>query len=174
MAGWSSTGHDDGLRFWSMSDPQNPTYVTVGGSRDGTPGLLWSAEFSPDGTYVVAGGDLTGRIEIIDAVGKKPVGHLSGHLQHIMAVRFSPDGKRLVSGGHTYSDALKIWDFESRREIMSLTVDGAWSASQVEWLPDGNSIMLMTGDSIVSIWRVPSPEDIRDHEQTEATAESQR
>jgi WD40 repeat protein len=136
----------------------------VGGLGDGIAGLIWSVDFSPDGAYVVAGTNLTGRIEIVDVKTKRPAGHLAGHIQHIGAVKFSPDGKRLASGGHTFSDALKLWDFESRREIMSLSVDGAWSARQVEWLPDGNSIMLLTGDSIVSIWRVPSWEEIEKRE----------
>ena len=153
------TGHADGLRFWSLEDLQRPTHVLVGDLREGVGGLIWSVEFSPNGAYVVAGGDL-GRIEIVDALAKRPVGHLAGHIQHIGAVRLSPDGKRLASGGHTGTDALKIWDFESRREIMSLTVEGAWSSRHIEWSPDGNSIMLLTGDSIISIWRAPSLEEI--------------
>ena len=158
------TGHADGLRFWPLADLRNPTYVTVGNLHKGIGGLIWSVDFSPDGAYVAAGTNLTGRIEIVDALAKRPVGHLAGHVQHVGAVRFSPDGKRLASGGHTGTDALKLWDFESRREIMSLAVDGGWSSRQVEWLPDGNSIMLLNGHSQVSIWRAPSFEEIRQRE----------
>ena len=158
------SGHKDGLRFWPLEDLERPTHVLVGGLREGTGALLWSVDFSPDGAFVVAGGNMTGRIEIVDALVMQPVGHLAGHIQHIGAVRFSPDGKRLASGGHTSTDALKIWDFESRREIMSLTVEGAWSAGHIEWSPDGNSIMLLTGDSIISIWRAPSLEEIQQRE----------
>jgi WD40 repeat protein len=127
-----------------LAEPQTPTHIPVGGPRAGVPGLIWSVDFSPDGAHVVTGANLTGRIEIVDARTKQPVGHLAGHLQHIMAVKFSRDGKRLASGGHTLSDALKIWDFESRREIMSLSVDRAWSAGQV--------------------WRVPSLEEIQERD----------
>ena len=158
------TGHNVGLRFWPIKQPGTPTYVVVGGLNEDVAGVILSVDFSPDGDYVVAGANLTGRIEIVDARSMRPVGHLAGHLQHIGAVKFSPNGKRLASGGHIGSDALRIWDFESRREIMSLSVERGRSAGQVNWLPDGNSILLLNGDSLVNIWRVPSMDEIQTHE----------
>ena len=68
---------------------------------------------------------------------------------------------RIASGGSISSGALKIWNFEkTRREIM--TVVGLWGGTRhLEWLPDGNAIMVGAGDSILSVFRVPSKKEIR-------------
>ena len=100
-------------------------------------------------------------IEIVDVQTRSRT-KLTGHLRHVGAVRFSPDGKRLAGAGSGANDALKLWDVESRRELLTLqvTIGDGYSNRQIEWSPDGNSILMMGGDGRVSIWSVPSVEEI--------------
>ena len=156
------TGHNDGVRFWSIESQVTSTYVPVGGFRPGIAGHIWSIDFSPDGRYVIAGANSSGRIDILDAQTKRSLDRLQGHIASVGAVRFSPDGSRIASGGANSLETIKVWDFETRREIMTMTVDGSWGGSRhLEWLPDGNAIMVGCGDSILSIFRVPSKREIQ-------------
>ena len=149
-----ATGHDDGLRFWSVGSPEESTHVAVGGFKEGNAGLIWCLDFSPDGRHVIAGTNVLGHVEIVDAETKKPVGRLLGHTSLVGAVSFSSDGRRVASGGGTF-DTVKIWDFATRREIMTLKVPGAWSTRHLEWLPGDDAIMVGTGDSILALFRTP-------------------
>jgi WD40 repeat protein len=118
-------------------------------------------DFSPDGRLLAAG-TRNGLIEMIDVKSGKVIRKLAGHTQHIGAVRFSPDGNRLASAGNTH-DAMKVWDVEAGRELVNFKSEIGWGYShrQVEWSPDGNSILLMGGDADVTIWRVPSIQVIK-------------
>ena len=104
-----ATGHEDGVRIWSVNDTSDNTRIPIRSIR--------GIDFSPDGRFLVAGtGD--GLIEIIDFETLIVERQLAGHLQHIGDLKFSPDGKRLASAGTT-NDALKVWDFESGRELVT-------------------------------------------------------
>ena len=153
-----ATGHGDGVRFWSVKTPLEPTHVQMRALRQRRSNLC--LDFSPDGNYLVAG---AGLLEIIDVHAKRVIDQLIGHMQHGSAVRFSSDGKRLASAGSGKRDALKLWDFASRREIMTLVVEGIHNR-QIEWSPDGNSILMMGDDSILSMRRVPSFDEIERRE----------
>ena len=153
-----ATGHDDGVRFWSIENQVTSTHAPVGGFRAGNAGLIWSVDFSPDGKHLIAGSNVKGHIEILDVQTKQGIDKLHGHITTVGAVRFSPDGLRVASGMR----AVKIWDFETRREIMAMTIEGSWGGTRhLEWLPDGNAIAVGAGDSILSIFRVPSKREIQ-------------
>ena len=156
----------EGLRFWAVDAPENSTHVDVGHH-------LYTPDFSPDGKFVAAGAQLEGRIVIIDVETRQFVDDLRGHAQHVAVVRFSPDGKRLASGGSSSFDAVKIWDFESRREVFSLPIDDAWSVRHLEWSPDGNAIVVGSGVgedmTTMSLFRVPSMSDIQDDQSSAHT-----
>jgi WD40 repeat protein len=46
---------------------------------------------------------------------RKPLRRLVGHEKGVFAVAFTPDGKRLVSGG--FDTVIKVWDAETGREV---------------------------------------------------------
>ena len=160
-----ASGHADGVRFWSTTDPSNPIHVPVGNPvipEEGS--LIWSLDFSPDGKYLAAGND-SGFIELVDVKTRDVVGQFVGHLIYVGGLRFSRDGTRLASVGSGKSEGLKLWDVESRRQILSLQTERqSYGNRHVEWSPDGKSIMTMGGDSRVRIWRVPSLEEIASRE----------
>ena len=71
-------------------------------------GMLRSLAWSPDGQLIATAIDKD--VVLWDFATGQRVRTLSGHSNFIMAIYFSPDGKRLVSGG---SDRIaKLWDLE--------------------------------------------------------------
>ncbi len=68
-------------------------------------------------------------------------------IQGFMA--FSPDGKRIVSGGQDHT--LKIWDAD--RSIETLTLKGhTGRVTSVAFSPDGSRIASAGSDGTVLIW----------------------
>ena len=146
-------GYEDGIRIWRMNGPGvSPRHIPIKSPR--------GMDFSPNGRVLVAGTG-NGVIEVIDFETGMVERKLAGHTQHIGDVKFSPDGKRLASAG-TFYNALKVWDVDSGRELANFNaaVGYGFSNRQVEWSPCGDSILLMGGNGDVTIWRVPTLEQI--------------
>jgi WD40 repeat protein len=74
------------------------------------------------------------------------------------AVRFSPDGTRLVTG-LAGGKAARVWDLKTQRELVTLTAPGnifQW----VEFSSDGNTLLCGSDDFRSYIWRAPSFADL--------------
>ena len=147
---WVATGHYDGVHLRNLHEIDGTLIVPtpMGDS-------VVSVDFSPDGKHLIAGTSRHNRIEVFDMRARKWTGQLLGHTQQVSALQFSPDGNRVASAGSEFFDSVRIWDFESQREVAMLNVNGRFNR-QIEWSQDGNSLLVMGGDSVVSIWRVPS------------------
>ena len=85
---------------------------------------------------------------------------LSGHVNSVLGVAFSPDGRRLASGGGTFRDAVKLWDPSSQRELLSLQADGVFFM-QLAWSPDGNTLTATALNGLAHFWRAPPWEEIK-------------
>jgi len=77
----------------------------------------------------------------------------------IHAVGFSPEGKRLATAGSS-GESVKLWNLETRQEVATLNAPG-FAFGKVEFSPDGNSILVTSFHDSLSMWRVPSWEEIR-------------
>jgi hypothetical protein len=74
---------------------------------------------------------------------------LSGHKSGISAVAYSPDGRRVASGGQ--DRAVKVWDLRTGQEILNL--EGHTSAVYaVAFNPDGRRLASTGGDATVKLW----------------------
>lgn len=73
--------------------------------------------------------------------------NLNGHELDVLAVAWSPDGRRLASAG--FGRALHIWDAETGRQ---LAVGAAgWGIRALAWSPDGQRIITSSSDSKIQI-----------------------
>jgi WD40 repeat protein len=80
---------------------------------------------------------------------------LRGFLNAVVSVGFSPDGKRLATGGSNPDDTVKLWDVDSWQEV--LTLEGTGSLfGLTAFSPDGNAVGTLSGDGILYVWQAPS------------------
>lgn len=127
------SGHTDSkIRLWDANG--NPITSWSESER----GCVYSVEFSPNGTRIASGSD-DGQgyygVKIWDARGNR-IAVLTGHLQRVEDISWSPDGKKLVSGADDRT--VKIWDVEKEECLHTLMQTDPVMA--VAWSPDGKKI----------------------------------
>jgi WD40 repeat protein len=71
------------------------------------------------------------------------------HAEQVFAVAFSPDGKRLASGG--IDRVVKIWDTKNWQELATFR-DPTGGILAVAFSPDGRRIATGGSDSTVKLW----------------------
>src|SRR5690606_35421752 len=108
-----------GVDVWDL--PTNRTLATLPLDVD-----LHSVAISADGKLVAAGAgvtrdnDLGYSVHVWDTRTSKLVGRFDGHLAHVFCLRFSPDGRQLVSGSMDMS--VRIWDIAKGRELRCIEI----------------------------------------------------
>ncbi len=73
----------------------------------------------------------------------------NGHSHHVVAVAFSPDGKRIISG--SFDRTVKLWDVASGKEVITLGEHSGvvWS---VAFSANGRRIAAAGGHGTVKFW----------------------
>ncbi|MET0626524.1 MAG: AAA-like domain-containing protein, partial [Pyrinomonadaceae bacterium] len=74
---------------------------------------------------------------------------LKGHTNTVEAVAFSPDGKRIVTGG--IDDAAKVWDAVTGQELFTLKGHKE-TVADVAYSPDGKQIVTGSHDGTARVW----------------------
>ncbi len=116
-------------------------------------------DFSPDGRYIATGGNNDNLAHIWDISSGKLHKSLQGHTQDVTGLRYSPDGKQIITVGGT----AKLWDTATGKELRTLNVDGAIMTIDPSWttmISEQNSKLsihnLNTGDEMLTWIRVDS------------------
>jgi WD40 repeat protein len=69
-------------------------------------------------------------------------------------VGFSPDGRRIVTGG---GDGTKVWDTETGQQLLALKAGGVLSAA---FSPDGQRILTGSSDKTARVWEAETGQEI--------------
>ncbi|GEM_PF-886153 len=132
----SSTGHE------KSASPMDSTWA-------------YGVAFSSDGaTLATCGGDWregqqTGIIELWNTSDGWRIGRLDGHSNVVYRVRFSRDGRSLVSA--SWDGTAVVWDVEQRSQLCVLQGQFG-SMSGAEFTPDGRHVLTVGDDGWLIRW----------------------
>ncbi len=167
------TASQDGTAvIWPVAEQSasgNKTLPTFTGHR----GAVYSASFSPDPRNpLVASAGYDKRVLVWDPRTVEPFDFsnlsaprtppkfvaLEGHTSPIRSVRFSADGRRLVSGA--YDNTVRLWDVDEHQLIRVFRGHGEW-VEAVDFLTDGLHIASASLDKTVKLWNIQGYEESR-------------
>jgi eukaryotic-like serine/threonine-protein kinase len=114
--------------------------------------------FSPDGTRLAIASHL-GYARVWNTGTWQEEATLRGFLNAVNSVAFSPEGRRLATGGTNPDDTVKLWDVDSWQELLTLEGEG-FLFGLTAFSPDGNTIGTKSTEGILGLWRAPSWEEI--------------
>ncbi len=136
----ASVGENRMLKLWDTETGKLRFEVEAGSDR------IQCLAFSPDGRFLAIGGgpfdekpQSYGEVRLW-SVGEEPaeIGRFDGHANSVLSVKFSPDGKTLLTGSVDHT--LRVWDVTTRRARLVIEGSQAW----IEGLavsPDGRSFV---------------------------------
>jgi WD40 repeat protein len=133
---------DKTLRLWDSHTGQPQ------GAPITNPDEVTGVAFSPDGHLIVSASTRTDTLRLWDAESRQPVGPAmtgSGN-----GVAFSPDSRRLASGGADHTVA--VWDVKTGRRIGAPLTGHSSYVQAVAFSPDGRRILSGGGDHTVRVW----------------------
>ncbi|HSA01838.1 MAG TPA: protein kinase, partial [Candidatus Paceibacterota bacterium] len=124
--------------------------------------------FSSDGARAASVAE-DGTVALWDGFSFKPITPpFKGHMNATFGVAFAPDGRRLVTGGGTSRDAVKLWDVSTSRELVTLAGQGTLFR-YVAFSPDGNWLAAGNREGQLHLWHAPTLAQIEAAEKAEAT-----
>lgn len=132
------------LLLWNTQTNTAEHYFTVDTS-------CFTVAASPDGALIAnAGLGSDGTIMLWDLESREIVCELQ-HGSSVMCLAFSPDGRRLISGG---TDATAcVWDVEEEKELLRFRGHQRWIADVVV-SPDGKAVLTGSGDHTARVWDI--------------------
>lgn len=113
-------------------------------------------DFSPDGHYLVSGGNK--KVRLWDVSTGEKIRELSDHSGRVNSVGFSPDGLFILSGGD--DSRLKLWKVYNGKEVQEYSGDSA-RLSSMSFSPDGHQLISGSDDKSLRLWDVTTSTLIR-------------
>jgi WD40 repeat protein len=124
----------------------------------GVQGAAQSLAWRPDGKEL-ASACLDGTVKVFDLIGGKDplvldakrtqLNRTTRGARAVLAVAWSPDGKRLASAGEDCD--VHVWDAANGREVQVLKGHNS-SVRGLAWSPDGKRLASASEDTTVQIW----------------------
>ncbi|KDO30212.1 hypothetical protein SPRG_04995 [Saprolegnia parasitica CBS 223.65] len=93
------------------------------------------------------------------AESKKPIERLTGHVQPVNDLAFSPDGRYFASA--SFDKKVKIWNGANGKFIATLN-GHVGAVYQVCWSSDSRLIVSASKDSTVKVWELADPKNAKE------------
>ncbi len=150
-----ATADDEAVRIWSVGEGKEKAklkgppagFNCVDWSRDGQ---TLAAVGRPSGVVNNAGEIYLWQVSKADGMGAtfKEKAKLTGHSDQVLACAFSPDGKRLLTGGGRYSarGEVALWDVASNRLLYRVYDPKLWIEG-VTFSKDGKTAVTAGGNT---------------------------
>jgi len=119
---------------------------------EGMDGIVWTAEYSPDGKHVATAAADTAYVWNADGTGA-PL-RLSGHTGPIWQASYSRDGKHLLTS--SWDGTVRVWNPDGQGEPVVLRQQDR--ISWAEFSPDGSHVVTGGWDANVWVWRTDGAE----------------
>lgn len=136
---------DSSAYLWNVTDPRRPEAAAP--PLTGATSWINAVAFSPDSTFLaVASSDADLGVRVFDLATMRVTATLP-HPAPATAVKFSPDGKAIVTGANDGS--ARLWPLFAPTMAMPYTVSGT------RFSPQGNVLAIGSGDT--QLWDVTDP-----------------
>ncbi|MEU9474510.1 protein kinase [Streptomyces sp. NPDC048191] len=140
----ATAGADATVRLWDLSDG-HCSRVLRGHTHWTTATAL-----SGDGRLAVSAGGYEDRtVRVWDVATGDCIAVLDEHLGNARGIRFTPDGRYVVSGAE--DTTLRIWDISSRRCVRSVEAHPG-GVDSVALTGDGHFVVSGGNDGVVRLW----------------------
>jgi WD40 repeat protein len=106
--------------------------------------------FSPNGRILASGGGFDHLVKLWDVTAGRQLATLPGHQDSVRSVKFTADGKTLVSGGE--DKTIRLWDVASRRQVAQF--EQTDSVECVVLSPDGRMLAAGSEGGTVLAWEI--------------------
>lgn len=142
----ATSSYDGSIRLWNLETGKEVrTLINHGGPYD-----MMSLCFSPDGKYLLSPAvDLS--LRLVEVATGKEFKRIK--TAHAYCAAFSPDGKRIVSGG-ILDHTVRVWDIETGRTLHTFK-GHTGGVTSVTYFPDGKRIASASADGTARIWLAP-------------------
>jgi WD40 repeat protein len=121
---------------------------------------------TPDGKHLAhTRGGSYDVVALWDVKRGRPVRELGGHQGPVTALAWSPDGKRVVSGGE--DNVVRVWDPAAGKELLKLPQfwdpEGAYNVGiwDLALLPNSRTAAVIANDHQVRLWDLAAGRELR-------------